>query len=484
MNRFINDPIHGLIQLDKKLFSIIDTPIFQRLRSLKQLGGAYFVFPGASHNRFEHCIGTCYLAGRWIKDLRDKFIAETTAEEGSIIINEKEIFLVEIAASWPKEKNFLFQIVSNKATSIDVDKFDYLARDCYAANLGLDARNIFERLMQFSKICFDDEGCSHICFGEKEDFNIHQLFHIRYSFHKEVYSHKVIKAVELMIGDILKEADDYFNISDIITEKDYGRYALLNDSIIEEVERSPVANVALQGARALVTSLRERQIYKYVGKIQLEETSSSELKFLTKQTMTKLRDAFRDPQNDVSALACPVTYNYGLLDRHPLKNTWFYSDSTKRIHQKSAKETSALIPQFVLEGFIYVYSTDAHPENLQKVVKLCQHLKDSQQLQKSELMFSPKAKNGGSAPSSQQGPRDVQQGDDDDVDEEESSLSANITIDNRKRKSISDDVENDFNKKRRIGTEPKGNKLRENQRSPTKRQSPRRRQTKTKLKGW
>lgn len=38
-----------------------------------------------------------------------------------------------------------------------------------------------------------------------------------------------------MIGDILKEADDYFNISNIITEKDYGRYALLNDSIIEKL---------------------------------------------------------------------------------------------------------------------------------------------------------------------------------------------------------------------------------------------------------
>lgn len=71
---------------------LLSTPIFQRLRSLKQLGGAYFVFPGASHNRFEHCIGTCYLAGRWIKDLRDRFTADKTAEEGSIkLVNEKEI---------------------------------------------------------------------------------------------------------------------------------------------------------------------------------------------------------------------------------------------------------------------------------------------------------------------------------------------------------------------------------------------------------
>ena len=52
-----NDPIHGHIELEPLLVKIINTPQFQRLKNIKQLGGAYYVFPGASHNRFEHSIG-------------------------------------------------------------------------------------------------------------------------------------------------------------------------------------------------------------------------------------------------------------------------------------------------------------------------------------------------------------------------------------------------------------------------------------------
>ncbi len=55
--KIINDPIYGHIKLTKNILKFIDTPQFQRLRDLKQLGSAYYVFPGGAHNRFEHCIG-------------------------------------------------------------------------------------------------------------------------------------------------------------------------------------------------------------------------------------------------------------------------------------------------------------------------------------------------------------------------------------------------------------------------------------------
>jgi HD superfamily phosphohydrolase len=70
-SKIINCPIHGHIEMNPIEIAVIDTPQFQRLRDLKQLGVSYYVYPGATHNRFEHSIGVCYLAGLWI-DLLDK----------------------------------------------------------------------------------------------------------------------------------------------------------------------------------------------------------------------------------------------------------------------------------------------------------------------------------------------------------------------------------------------------------------------------
>ncbi len=60
----LRDPVHGDIELSREEMRIIDTPQFQRLRGIKQLGTAYLVFPGATHTRFEHSIGVCHMTGR------------------------------------------------------------------------------------------------------------------------------------------------------------------------------------------------------------------------------------------------------------------------------------------------------------------------------------------------------------------------------------------------------------------------------------
>ena len=60
---FIRDIIHDSIELSPIAKTMIDTPIFQRLRYLHQLGVCYLIFPNANNNRFEHSIGTYHLTG-------------------------------------------------------------------------------------------------------------------------------------------------------------------------------------------------------------------------------------------------------------------------------------------------------------------------------------------------------------------------------------------------------------------------------------
>jgi HD superfamily phosphohydrolase len=72
---------------------------------------------------------------------------------------------------------------------VDVDKFDYILRDCFnvGLNVGLDPI----RLMKNSYVINNE-----ICFNQKEAFNLYQLFYGRFSLFKQVYTHRVSCAIE------------------------------------------------------------------------------------------------------------------------------------------------------------------------------------------------------------------------------------------------------------------------------------------------
>lgn len=59
----IRDPVHGTIHLSDAETMVLDTPEYQRLRMIKQLGFSEFSFPGATHNRYLHSIGVSHIAG-------------------------------------------------------------------------------------------------------------------------------------------------------------------------------------------------------------------------------------------------------------------------------------------------------------------------------------------------------------------------------------------------------------------------------------
>ena len=84
-----SDSVHGTILLHPLLVKIVDTPEFQRLRYIKQMGGGYYVYPGAQHNRFEHSIGTAQLAGKLVRHLKES--------QPELEINDTDVLLVEMA---------------------------------------------------------------------------------------------------------------------------------------------------------------------------------------------------------------------------------------------------------------------------------------------------------------------------------------------------------------------------------------------------
>ena len=77
MSKRLRDPVHGLIvfdeddAIDRLAWSLIDTPEFQRLRRIRQLGFTSLAYPGAEHTRFAHAIGTAHVMQRLVRRLRE-----------------------------------------------------------------------------------------------------------------------------------------------------------------------------------------------------------------------------------------------------------------------------------------------------------------------------------------------------------------------------------------------------------------------------
>ncbi len=83
----IKDPVHGYVYITEVEKEIIDSYPVQRLRRLRQLAGAEYVYPGANHTRFEHSVGVMYLAGK-----------VTENPNISRLLDDEEVELLRLAA--------------------------------------------------------------------------------------------------------------------------------------------------------------------------------------------------------------------------------------------------------------------------------------------------------------------------------------------------------------------------------------------------
>ena len=85
--KYINDPVYGGIGITQIELELIDTPIFQRLRGLRQLARINFVFPGAEHSRYVHSLGVLYIMGLMTEHLLKQKM-----------LNENDVVKLRVAA--------------------------------------------------------------------------------------------------------------------------------------------------------------------------------------------------------------------------------------------------------------------------------------------------------------------------------------------------------------------------------------------------
>ncbi|KAG5495568.1 hypothetical protein GH5_03231 [Leishmania sp. Ghana 2012 LV757] len=67
----VRDTLYGQLEFPPVIRVLTDSPVVQRLRDLKQLGNSFYVYPGATHSRFEHSLGVCYLGMELYRSIVD-----------------------------------------------------------------------------------------------------------------------------------------------------------------------------------------------------------------------------------------------------------------------------------------------------------------------------------------------------------------------------------------------------------------------------
>ncbi|MCS7112363.1 MAG: HD domain-containing protein [Candidatus Bathyarchaeota archaeon] len=267
---FIKDPIYGYIKVTELEKDVIDQEAFQRLRRIKQLCGAEYVYPAANHSRFEHSLGVMHLAGlaaqnlpiqlseddiaklrlagllhdvghgpfsHVFEPLLYRFLGKThedmTVEivKGSSIadviedhgFDSKEMSLLAIGRC-SKLPTYMNQVIHG---TVDVDKLDFLVRDSYHTGAGYGSIDIYRLIYTFGVI--DDElAVDYTALPTLESFLLARIQSFR-----TIYYHKVSRAVQIMLGKAIELAAEdvkapfFKNIEEYIALDDYVMWSVL-----------------------------------------------------------------------------------------------------------------------------------------------------------------------------------------------------------------------------------------------------------------
>lgn len=300
VNKYLQivDPIHDFITVYSHEIKIIDTPIFQRLRRIRQLAGAHLVYPGAQHSRFEHSLGTMHITSQAASILKEKnhlgsddvenlrlaallhdighgpfshLFEEVLYKKRKIShekIGEKIILKSEIGDLISKNgfnKNFISKLAFGNSKyqfmneiisgGLSADMMDYLLRDSYftgAEHARIDFKRIINSLDVHEKKLSLNKSALH---------SFESMMISRYQMFKAVYFHKTVRAAEVMLLESMLLADDELGL----TTSNLQNYVQLTDEyLISKLIFLPKKDPQLKRASQLALEYQERRLLKCV----------------------------------------------------------------------------------------------------------------------------------------------------------------------------------------------------------------------------
>src|SRR5690242_14763010 len=287
----IRDPLWNNIRLDSLSFELIDTPAFQRLRYVRQLGLAFLVYPGATHSRFEHALGTYHLARRTLTlfEDQDEFasidrdecmliriaallhdighypFSHALEEIGAMhhedvarpLICDGEVADIlhrELGGDAPERIVALIRGESDSplqgliSGSIDLDKLDYLRRDAFMCGVAYGEIDV-DRLVNALVIVRDpDTDAPRVGMIEKGLSALESLLFARYQMYRNVYWHHAVRSATAMYKRLVADALDAGAL-DARTLAGFTDEGILH--VLSQRAPSP-----------LLRALRERKLYK------------------------------------------------------------------------------------------------------------------------------------------------------------------------------------------------------------------------------
>ena len=256
----IRDPLWNTIHLDATAVRIVDTPEFQRLRYIRQLGLAHLVYPGATHTRFDHALGVYHLTSVALRHLRDRGGVAPEAWEGEELVpyagllhdighyafshalEELEAEHVPVHHEEVSQRFFasptlrdalaplglsapdrIHEIISGESGlplrglvsgSLDLDKMEYLRRDARFCGVPYGEVDV-SRLLQGLALLEDPEtGAFEVGVHEKAIAALESLLFAKYQMFRNVYWHHGVRAATGLYKRIVEESGCEINIED------------------------------------------------------------------------------------------------------------------------------------------------------------------------------------------------------------------------------------------------------------------------------